>query len=137
MNMPMFAKKMFHRIHLIEGTDGDYVEEETEIPESPTADLLDMANTATPGLVILEREKQENTKRLPKAVKFNKSFDIAKVLAEVMSMMPQKMFETHFKAAKNFLGLMKGGLTYEHMEYLSNPDKFDFIPKVVVPELNC
>ena len=42
MNMPMFAKKKFHRIHLIEGTDGDYVEEETEIPESPTADLLDM-----------------------------------------------------------------------------------------------
>ena len=51
-------------------------------------------------------------------------------------MMPQKMFETHFKAAKNFLGLMKGGLTDEHMEYLSNPDKFDFIPKEVVPELN-
>ena len=41
MNMPMFSKAMFHRIHLIEGTDGDYVEEETEIPESPTADLLD------------------------------------------------------------------------------------------------
>ena len=42
MNMPMFSKAMFHRIHLIEGTDGDYVEEKTEIPESPTADLLDM-----------------------------------------------------------------------------------------------
>ena len=79
----MFEKSMFHRIHLIEGTTGEFYDEEEE------QFVIDNNDThhGTAELLLDEQGKKIRFN------KFNKDFDVAKVLAEVMSLQSSlKMF---------------------------------------------
>ena len=80
MVLPRFEKLMFDRIHLIEGTTGAlYDEEEKQFD----IDNNDVTHHGTAELLLEEQEKKI---RWSKQLKFNKAFDAAKVLAEVMSL---------------------------------------------------
>jgi hypothetical protein len=133
-HLPLFEKSMFHRRHLIDGTEGDWFDEEESfridaenLPVSPSNGNLCDTDPNTPGGSILDKEHHEKTKRMPKNVKFNKAFDVAKVQAEVLSQLNQKTFESHLKASKNFLALIREGLPNDLMEYLSKPEEYKII----------
>ena len=64
--------------------------------------------------------EEEKTKRMTKALKFNKAF-VAKVQSEILSQQNQRTFDEHLKASKNFLSLLKKGLPEELMNYLDSP----------------
>ena len=87
MVLPRFEKLMFDRIHLIEGTTGAlYDEEEKQFD----IDNNDVTHHGTAELLLEEQEKKI---RWSKQLKFNKAFDVAKVLEEVMSLQSSlKMF---------------------------------------------
>ena len=76
--------------------------------------------------------EEEKTKRMTKALKFNKAFDVAKVQSEILSQQNQRTFDEHLKASKNFLSLLKQGLPEELMNYLDSPR---VILKVVIMRL--
>ena len=76
----------------------------------------------SPGGQIMREE--EKTKRMTKALKFNKAFDVAKVQSEILSQQNQRTFDEHLKASKNFLSLLKHGLPEELMNYLDSPTRY-------------
>ena len=78
---------MFHRSFV----SGDYVEELPEVANESVdmfaSSIIDdpSIGPASPGMELLIEHQQAATKRLPKNVRFNKSFDVAKVGAEDLS----------------------------------------------------
>ena len=72
----------------------------------------------SPGGQIMREE--EKTKRMTKALKFNK----VKVQSEILSQQNQRTFDEHLKASKNFLSLLKHGLPEELMNYLDSPTRY-------------
>ena len=92
MALPMFEKSTFHRIHLIEGTTGALYDEEEEQFVIDNNDVTHH-EPVSPGTAEILLEEQEKKIRWSKQLKFNKAFDAAKVLAEVMSLQSSlKMF---------------------------------------------
>ena len=57
---------------------------------------------ASPGMELLIEDQQAATKRLPKNVRFNQSFDVAKVVAEDLSKYNTEAFEEILECFKTF-----------------------------------
>ena len=125
-NLPLFDKSMFHKMHNSsafqeEETFTDSEDESTlEAPGSPSE--LNMNESLTPGGASIAQDEQ--VKKLKKAKKWMKGFDVGKVQAEVLSLQSQSTFDKHLKTSKNFLGLLRTGLPEELMIYLGDPENF-------------
>ena len=85
------------------------------------------SDTYTPGSAALRKETAEKTKRIPKNVKFNRAFDVAKVQAEVLSQQSQDIFLDHLRASKSFLSMLRLGLSEEILQYLDKPEDYKIV----------
>ena len=68
----MFEKSMFHRIHLIEGTTGEFYDEEEEQFVIDNNDVT-YHEPVSPGTAEILLEEQEKKIRWSKQLKFNRS----------------------------------------------------------------
>ena len=105
--VPVFDIKMMHKSLVTKRFQSEDIGEIHEDSSDDIQDLnesVDMFNDeggansrlASPGMEHLLEEQQEANKRIPKNVKFNRAFDIAKVTAEYMKdivlVLPQLIF---------------------------------------------
>ena len=86
---------------------------------------------ASPGMELLIDDQQAATKRFPKNVRYNISFDVAKVVAEDLSKYNTEAFEEILECFKTFSTYMRNGFPVNILEFLRNPAKYEIIDKVV------
>ena len=102
--VPVFDIKMMHKSLVTKRFQSEAIGEIHEDSSDDIQDLnesVDMFNDeggansrlASPGMEHLLEEQQEANKRIPKNVKFNRAFDIAKVTAEYMKDTGTEQFE--------------------------------------------
>ena len=70
-------------------------------------------------------DQQAATKRFPKNVRYNKSFDVAKVVAEDLSKYNTEAFEEILECFKTFSLYMRNGFPANVLEFLRNPAKYE------------
>ena len=132
MVLPRFEKLMFDRIHLIEGTTGAlYHEEEKQFD----IDNNDVTHHGTAELLLEEQEKKI---RWSKQLKFNKAFDVAKVLAEVMSLQSSlKMFLSSIYRLQNrtWQSMLQTGLPEDLLKSLEFQISFKLLKQVIVSKI--
>ena len=73
----------------------------------------------------LLNEQMEANKKLPKNVKYNQAFDVAKLCAEYLKNTPNQMFKMYLDAFKGFSLQLRDGLSLQVLEFLSNPSVFE------------
>ena len=121
MNLPIFVREMMNNRHLL-SPQNEFNDEESDFEAPPSPTEVDVNEPLSPeGQIMREEEK---TKRMTKALKFNKAFDVAKVQSEILSQQNQRTFDEHLKASKNFLSLLKHGLPEELTNYLDSPMRY-------------
>ena len=97
--LPLYEKKMFHKsFHSSQFSttpDGeDFPEENGNEGLHETSDIDDNVDApGSPGMEYLLHELNAENKKLPKNVKFNKSFDVAKLCADYLKNAPSQTFE--------------------------------------------
>ena len=83
----------------------------------------------SPGMECLLREKNEENKKLPKNVKFNKSFDVAKMCADYLKNAPSQTFQTYFDCFISFSRFLRDGMPTNVVDFLMDPTKYDIVLK--------
>ena len=116
---------------------GDHIEELPEVANE-SVDLFasiigdpSSVGPASPGMELLIEDQQAATKRYPKNVRYNKSFDVAKVVAEDLSKYNTEAFEEILERFKTFSMYMRNGFPVNVLEFLRNPVKYEIIDKFV------
>ena len=85
----------------------------------------------------LLNEEMETNKKLPKKVKYNEAFDVAKLCAEHLKNTPNQMFKLYLEAFEGFFQQLRDGLSLKVLEFLSNPTAYElqkFKPEKEVSE---
>ena len=100
------------------------------------ADDNNVATPASPGMEHLLREQMEANKRLPKNVKYNKAFDIAKLCAEYLKDTPNQLFEIYLQSFKGFATLLRDGMSLAIVDFLENPAKYELCERAPQGEPN-
>ena len=135
-NLPIFESNMFHKSFLSkrfassvgedicdEDNDDDFdgVNQDTECLEDDEV----IPSPASPGMEHLLREQMEANKKLPKNVKYNKAFDVAKQCAEYLKDTPNQMFDVYLQCFKKFASLLRDGMSLTIVDFLENPSAFE------------
>ena len=97
----MFHSSFFtHRFKNVsdENLDVDVESDSSDIDER----VDDIPAPASPGMEHLLNEEMEANKKLPKNVKYNEAFDVAKLCAEYLKNTPNQMFKLYLEAFKGF-----------------------------------
>ena len=76
-------------------------------------------------------DQQAATKCYPKNVRYNKSFDVSKAVAEDLSKYNTEAFVEILEYFKTFSMYMRNGFPVNVLEFLRNPVKYEIIDKVV------
>ena len=92
-----------------------------------SVDMFSSVGPASPGMELLIEDQQAATKRLPKNVRFNQSFDVAKVVlvAEDLSKYNTEAFEEILECFKTFSLYMRNGFPANVLEFLRNAAKYE------------
>ena len=89
-------------------------------------DVIDMAEQpASPGIKHLFAEANEVNKKLPKNIKWNQSFDVAKQCAEYLKDCSNMLFPTYLSCFRNFSLLLRDGLPSKVVKFLNDPSSFE------------
>lgn len=72
-------------------------------------------------------EQMEANKKLPKNIKFNKAFDVAKDCAEFLKNSGAEQFQTYLKCFKSFSTMLRDGLPLKVVDFLINPSDYDLV----------
>ena len=127
----LFDLKMFHGSFLscqFDKQRSANSEEDSDSDDSVTyEEQIDVP--ASPGMEYMLKEKNESNKKLPKNVKFNRSFDIAKLCADYLKDASSQTFETYFECFKEFSRLLRDGIPSKVVNFLMDPSKYDLILK--------
>ena len=123
-NLPIFEKTMFHK-SFVSGPQLPEVANESVDMFSSIIDDPSSVGPASPGMELLIEDQQAATKRLPKNVRFNQSFDVAKVVAEDLSKYNTEAFEEILECFKTFSLYMRNGFPANVLEFLRNPAKYE------------
>ena len=75
------------------------------------------------------REQNEKQKKLPKNVKFNKAFEVAKNCADCLKNIPTNIYDTYLDCFKIFAGYFRDGSPPMVQEFLTNPTEFEIVPR--------
>ena len=127
-NLPIFQKTF---------VSGDHIEELPEVANESVdmfASIIDDPSSvgpASPGMELLIEDQQAATKCYPKNVRYNKSFDVAKAVAEDLSKYNTEAFVEILEYFKTFSMYMRNGFPENVLEFLRNPAKYEIIDKVV------
>ena len=108
---------------------GDIHEDSSDEIQGDLNESVDMFNDeggansrlASPGMEHLLEEQQEANKRIPKNVKFNRAFDIAKVTAEYMKDTGTEQFELYMKCFSKFSNMVRDGIPSHVIDLLLEP----------------
>ena len=148
--VPVFDIKMMHKSLVTKRFQSEAIGEIHEDSSDDIQDLnesVDMFNDeggansrlASPGMEHLLEEQQEANKRIPKNVKFNRAFDIAKVTAEYMKDTGTEQFELYMQCFSKFSNMVRDGIPSSVINLLLEPEKFEVIeideqPDIVVAD---
>ena len=149
--MPVFDIKMMHKSLVTKRFQseaiGDIHEDSSDEIQGDLNESVDMFNDeggansrlASPGMEHLLEEQQEANKRIPKNVKFNRAFDIAKVTAEYMKDTGTEQFELYMKCFSKFSNMVRDWIPSNVINLLLEPEKFEVIeideqPDIVVAD---
>ena len=149
--VPVFDIKMMHKSLVTKRFQseaiGDIHEDSSDEIQGDLNESVDMFNDeggansrlASPGMEHLLEEQQEANKRIPKNVKFNRAFDIAKVTAEYMKDTGTEQFELYMKCFSKFSNMVRDGIPSNVINLLLEPEKFEVIeideqPDIVVAD---
>ena len=102
--------------------------------DSSDNEAEEVSAPASPGMEHLLHEQSEANKKLPKNVKYNEAFDVAKLCAEYLKNTPNQMFKIYLNAFKSFALQLRDGLSHEVLDFLANPSAFEL--KKVAPEIS-
>ena len=92
----------------------------------------DIPAPASPGMEHILNEEMETNKKLPKNVKYNEAFEVAKLCAEHLKNTPNQMFKLYLEAFKGFSQQLRDGLSLKVLDFLSNPTAYEL--KKIEPE---
>ena len=94
----MFERGIFDKSFLssrFSAVDNDDANDDIE---DPGIDTDPLPAPASPGMEYLLNEQMEASRKLPKNVKYNQAFDVAKLCAEYMKNTPNAMYEIYLEA---------------------------------------
>ena len=112
-NLPIFEAKMFHKSFesvrfkktLQNEDDDESLEKSVGEEDNDDPEIEETIAPASPGMEHLLQEQMEANKKLPKNVKYNKAFDVAKLCAEYLKDTPNQMFDIYLNLFKGFATL--------------------------------
>ena len=92
--MPVFDPSVFPRTYHAKGST---ISSDQDLPlnDNDTTET-DVDRPGSPGMEILIQEEQETSRRMNKATKFNKAFEVARVVADWMSNFNKEQFDFFF-----------------------------------------
>ena len=106
---PIFEENMFHP-SLKSNTNT--IEIEDDNPGNESMDMFSsfVAAPASPGMESLIQEQNEAAKLIPKNVRFNRAYDVCKVVAEDLSKYNSEQFLDMLEMAKSFSTIIRDGV---------------------------
>ena len=135
-SLPIFSTSSFQKSYLTtrfnerrnDSSDIDNIETD-EDGDALCDDYNLDSRLASPGMEHLLKEQMETNKRLPENIKWNQSYEIAKVCADTLKCMQQCQYESHFNCFKSFSKSLGEGLPSHVIDFLMNPEKFEIVEK--------
>ena len=135
-SLPIFSTSSFQKSYLTtrfnerknDSSDNDNIETD-EDGDALCDDYNLDSRLASPGMEHLLKEQMETNKRLPENIKWNQSYEIAKVCADTLKCMQQCQYESHFNCFKSFSKSLGEGLPSHVIDFLMNPEKFEIVKK--------
>ena len=128
-DLPIYEQRMFHSsffTHRFKNVSDENLDVDVESDSSDIDERVDdIPAPASPGMEHLLNEEMEANKKLPKNVKYNEAFDVAKLCAEYLKNTPNQMFKLYLEAFKGFSHQLRDGLSLKVLEFLSNPAAFE------------
>ena len=117
---PIFEENMFHP-SLKSNTNT--IEIEDDNPGNESMDMFSsfVAAPASPGMESLIQEQNEAAKLIPKNARFNRAYDVCKVVAEDLSKYNSEQFLALLEMAKSFSNMIRDGVPKKLLDYLKNP----------------
>ena len=73
----------------------------------------------------LLNEQIQANKKIPKNVKYNEAFEVAKSCADHLKNTSNKVFKLYLDAFKEFSRQLRDSMAVEVLEFLSDPSKFE------------
>ena len=113
--LPVFDKSAIHQ-SLLKKADQNA---DTSSPNN-----LDNLSPPSPGLEMVLQEERQRKKAPKQKEKYNLAWDIAKEMVEILSLQDTQRFRSLLNASKNFVVLLRHGMTDELSNYLNNPDMY-------------
>ena len=106
---PIFEENMFHP-SLKSNTNT--IEIEDDNPGNESVDMFSSFVTApaSPGMESLIQEQNEAAKLIPKNARFNRAYDVCKVVAEDLSKYNSEQFLDLLEMAKSFSNMIRDGV---------------------------
>ena len=143
-NLPIYENSIFHKSfqsnRFKQNSDNDDIPEDMDETISEKGyetedddETCDVSTPASPGMEHLLHEQMEANKKLPKNVKYNEAFDVAKLCAEYLKNTPNQVFKLYLDAFKGFSQQLRDGLSLKVLDFLCNPSAYE-LTKIGVGE---